>query len=113
MELNIESLDEQSPKLCRNCPITLLFINCNQGKLYSFIQSNLWVGVEFVSRPNTASYPKTFKICAYCCYVRLATTIVRVGGMPWPQLELPDKSRAIKELVVCETFNQTIMHGWI
>ena len=49
------------------------------------------------------------KSCTYCCYVRCATLIVRVGGMPWPQtgathnhaqLGLPDKGRAIKGLVV-------------
>ena len=45
----------------------------------------------------------------YCCYVRCPTSIVRVGGMSCPQtgathyhaqLELPDKGRAIKGLVV-------------
>ena len=45
----------------------------------------------------------------YCYYVRCATLIVRVAGMPWPktdaahypaQLGLPDKGRAIKDLVV-------------
>ena len=28
---------------------------------------------------------KDFKSCTYCCYVRCATLIVRVVGMPWPQ----------------------------
>ena len=53
---------------------------------------------------------KGIKSCTYCFYVRCATLIVRVRGMPWHQtrathyhadLGLPDKSRAIKGLVVC------------
>ncbi len=53
---------------------------------------------------------KGIKSCTYCLYVRCATLIVRVRGMPWHQtrathyhadLGLPDKSRAIKGLVVC------------
>ena len=40
-----------------------------------------------------------------CCYASCATLIVRVGGMPWRNSlpytsRLPDKVRAIKELVV-------------
>ena len=47
------------------------------------------------------------KSFTYCCYVRCATMIVRVGGMPWSktyynaQLGLPDKGRTIKVLVIC------------
>ena len=53
---------------------------------------------------------KDIKSCTYCCYVRCATLIVRVRGMPWPrtgpthyhaQLGLPDKGRVIKGLVIC------------
>ena len=53
---------------------------------------------------------KVIKRCTYCYYVRGATLINRVGGMPWPQtgdtqyhtqLGLPDKGQAIKGLVVC------------
>ena len=44
------------------------------------------------------------------CYVRCATLLIRVGILPWPticannyyaQFGLPDKNRAIIELVVC------------
>ena len=52
---------------------------------------------------------KDAKSCTYCCYVRCATLIVWVGGMPWPQtdaqLGLPDKGRAIKGLVVCNNWD--------
>ena len=53
---------------------------------------------------------KDVKNYSYCCYAICATLIVRAGVMPWPkteasnyhaQLGLPDKGRAIKELVVC------------
>ncbi len=53
---------------------------------------------------------KDFESCNYCCYVRCATLIVWVEGMPWPktgatqyhtQKGLPDKGRAIKGLFVC------------
>ena len=49
----------------------------------------------------------------YCCYVRCATLIDRVGGMPWPKtgtthyhakLGLPGKGHAIKVLAVCWVF---------
>ncbi len=57
---------------------------------------------------------KDVKSCTYCCYVRYATLIVWVGGMPWPQtgaiqyhvqLGLPDKRRAIRGLVVCNSWD--------
>ncbi len=50
----------------------------------------------------------------YCCYVRCATLIVWLVGMPWPQtgvpqyhaqLGLPDKGRAIKGLVLCNNWD--------
>ncbi len=53
---------------------------------------------------------KDVKSCTYGRYVRCATLIVCVVGIPWSQtgalryhaqLELPDKGRAIKLLVVC------------
>ncbi len=52
---------------------------------------------------------KEVNSCTYCCYVRCATIIVRVGGVPWSkivathynkQLGLPTKGRVIKWLVV-------------
>ncbi len=52
---------------------------------------------------------KDVKNCTYCCYIRCATLIERVRGMPWPQtganhynahLGLPDNGRVIKGLVV-------------
>ncbi len=52
---------------------------------------------------------KNVNICSYFRYVRCATLIVSVGGMPWrntgvthhhAQLGLPHKGRAIKGLVV-------------
>ena len=57
---------------------------------------------------------KDVKSCTYCCYVRCATLIVWVGGMPWPQtgatqyhtqLGLPDKGCAIKERAVCNNWD--------
>ncbi len=59
--------------------------------------------------PNRA-IAKDVKSYTYCCFVRCATLIVRVEGMPWlqtgtsqyhQQLGLQDKGRAIKELGVC------------
>ena len=54
---------------------------------------------------------KDVKSCTYCCYVRYATLIVRVGGNALAQktgathyhaqLGPPGKGRAIKGLVVC------------
>ena len=64
--------------------------------------------------PNHA-IAQDVKSCTYCCYVRCATLIVLVGGMPWPktgatqyhaQLSLPDKGRAIKGFVVCNSWDQ-------
>ncbi len=52
---------------------------------------------------------KDVKSYTYCCYVRCATLILRVGEIPWPktgatqyhaQLGLQNKGRAIKEFVV-------------
>ena len=40
---------------------------------------------------------KDVKSCTFCCYVRCPTLIVWIGA----QLGHPDKSRAIKGLVVC------------
>ena len=57
---------------------------------------------------------KDVKSCTYCCYVRCASLIVWVKGMPLPQagatqyhaqLELPDKGRAIKGSVICNDWN--------
>ncbi len=57
---------------------------------------------------------KDVKKCTDCCYVRYATLIVRLGCMPWPktgatqyhaQLGLPDKGRAIKGLIVCNSWD--------
>ena len=51
---------------------------------------------------------KDVKSCTYCCYVRCATLIVWVGGMPWPktgatqyhaQLGLPEK--VVQTMVGC------------
>ncbi len=58
------------------------------------------------------------KSCTYCCYNRCATLIVWVGEMSWhktgathyhAQLELPDKGRAIKGLVV---WNSWYLEPW-
>ncbi len=57
--------------------------------------------------------------CSYCCYARCAISIVRVWVMPWPktgathyhaQLGLLDRGCAIKELVVCWTFDHIVMN---
>ncbi len=57
---------------------------------------------------------KDVKICTYCCYVRCATLIVWVVGMPWhqtgstqyhAQLGLPEKGSAINGLVVCYSWD--------
>ncbi len=57
---------------------------------------------------------KDVKRFTYCCYVRCATFIVWVGEIPWSQtgtthyhaqLRLPDKGRAIKGLVVCNSWD--------
>ncbi len=48
--------------------------------------------------------------CTYCYYVRCATLIVQIWGVPWPQtgptqyhakLRPPAKGRSIKGLVIC------------
>ena len=53
---------------------------------------------------------KAVKISTYCCYVRCATFIIKVGGMPWlqagathyhAQLGHSNKGRTIKGLVFC------------
>ena len=53
---------------------------------------------------------KDVKNVFYCCYVRCATLLVRIGDMPQPktdpmhnnaELRLQDEGRAIKEFVVC------------
>ncbi len=68
------------------------------------------LGLGMDARPYNQVIARDVRSCTYCCYVRCATLIVRVGGMPWPktgatiyqaQLGLPDNGRAIKGLVVC------------
>ncbi len=72
-----------------------------------------WGGYGFNSRQNRV-IAKEVKRCTYCCYVRCATLIVWVGGMSCPktgaiqyhaQLGLPDKGRAIKGLVVWNSWD--------
>ena len=57
---------------------------------------------------------KDVLVITYCCYVRCATSEVCVGGMSWfktgttqyyAQLGLSDKGRAIKGLVVCNSWD--------
>ena len=67
------------------------------------------IGLDARPKPRISKYVKSCT-STYCSYVRCATLIVRVGGMPWPktgafhyhtQLKLPDKRRAMKGLFVC------------
>ncbi len=62
-------------------------------------------GLDARSSAQNCRIAEDVKCYTYCCYIRCATLIVRVGGMPWPQTGathlhvqqgLSEKGRAIK-----------------
>ena len=62
---------------------------------------------------------KDVKNFTYCCNVRCAICIVRLGGISWPktdathyhaQLGFPDIVRVIKGLVVCYVVSMVRIH---
>ncbi len=45
------------------------------------VSARRWEGDGFEAQPKPA---KDVTSCVHCCYVRCATLIICVGGMPWP-----------------------------
>ncbi len=92
--------------------VTLYHKNWLLSKSGAYHVAHLLGVVEAILSPSCV-IAKDVKSCTYCCYAICATSIVWVGGIPWPQTGATqyhshlgsDKDLDIKGLVVCNDWD--------